>query len=63
MYVEEKIESASLQGQTPDTVSEALVAHAESFGPPGAVVGSPVHVPKDAEAVKHNKLDEVRQGR
>ncbi len=58
-----KVKSASLQGQAPDTVAEALVAQAESLGPPGAVVGSPVHVPEDAEAVKHNELDEVRQGR
>jgi hypothetical protein len=58
-----KVKSVSLQGQAPDTVAEALVAHAESLGPPGAVVGSPIHVPENAEAVEQDKLDEVRQGR
>ena len=58
-----KVKSDSLQGQAPDTVAEALVAQAESLGPPGAVVGSPIHVPEDAEAVEQDKLDEVRQSR
>ncbi len=37
--------------------------HAESLGPPGAVVGGPVHVPEDTEAVEHDKLDVVGQSR
>jgi len=60
-YANHKVKSASLQGQAPDTVTEALIAQAESLGPPGAVVGSPKHVPEDAEAVEHDKLNEVRQ--
>ena len=63
MYQNHRFRYASLQGQAPDAVAEALIAQAESLGPPGAVVGSPVHVPEDAEAVEHDKLNEVRQGR
>jgi len=62
VYANNKFRYASLQSQAPDTVAEALVAQAESLGPPGAVVGSPVHVPEDAEAVEHDKLNEVGQG-
>ena len=62
VYANHRFRYASLQGQAPDTVTETLIAQAESLGPPGAVVGSPVHVPKDAEAVEHDKLNEVRQG-
>ena len=63
VYANHKVKSVSLQGQAPDAVAEALVAHAESLGPPGAVVGSPIHVPENAEAVEQDKLEEVRQGR
>ncbi len=49
------MKSASLQGQVTDTAPEALVPHTEGLGPPGAVVGSPIHVPEDAEAVEHDK--------
>ncbi len=62
VYANHRFRYASLQGQAPDTVAEALIAQAESLGPPGAVVGSPVHVPEDAEAVEHDKLNKVRQG-
>ena len=62
VYANHRFRCASLQGQAPDAVAEALVAHAESLGPPGAVVGSPIHVPEDAEAIEHDKLNEVRQG-
>ncbi len=62
-YANHKVKTDSFQGQAPDTVAEALIAQAESLCPPGAVVGSPLHVLEDAEAVEHDKLDEVRQGR
>ena len=62
VYDNHRFRYASLQGQAPDTVTEALIAQAESLGPPGTVVGSPIHVPEDAEAVEHDKLNEVRQG-
>ncbi len=63
VYANHRFGYASLQGQAPDTVAEALVAQAEGLGPPGAVVGSPIHVPENAEAVEQDELDEVRQGR
>ena len=62
-YANHKVKSNSFQGQAPDTVAKALVAQAESLGPPGAVVGSPIHGPEDAEAIEHDKLDVVRQDR